>query len=92
MTTEIKTKNNQDYDYLLQYANLNPGELLQLFNDYIFQISRKRDTQFIFKELTKYLTSEEQAKLFTAWEDILIEPGEFYSVIHSLRNKFSNGV
>lgn len=71
-----------------EYKGKHPAELLTLFKMTAPHVLKQKEAQEIFKELTIYLTSEEEKKLFGAWEDALAEPGEFYSVVHRLVDKY----
>ena len=72
----------------VDFSNLHPEELLLLFEETAPHILKQIEAQLIFKELTTYITDDEEKKLFYAWEDILLEPGKFYSTIHELLNKY----
>ena len=68
--------------------NRYPEELLILFKQFASPIIKQKDAQIIFKELANYLTDSERRQLFQAWEDIQTGPGEFYSIIQKLIQKF----
>ncbi len=78
--TDQKEKN----DLLLNYKNMHPRKLLEIFKHKAPHALEQKDAQKIFKELTIYLTKEDELKLFQAWEDVRTEPGEFYCIVDEL--------
>lgn len=70
------------------FKGKHPAELLTLFKMTAPRVLRQKEAHEIFKELTIYLTMEEEKRLFEAWEDALVQPGEFYSVVHRLFDKY----
>ncbi len=91
MSFEMENVSKWKLENIPNYSKMNPEDLIFLFIKYAPNASKQRKAQFIFKELTKYLTKKENKRLFEAWEDILIDPGKFFSVIHYLEIKFSIG-
>ncbi len=85
------TANNvqlDEYQNFLSYKNLHPESLLILFKEYAPHVFLQKEAQLVFKELKNYLTDKEERELFYAWEDFHINPGEFFSIIHSLLDKY----
>lgn len=71
------------------YRKLHPVELLKLFKKLAPFTLEQHSAQLIYKELTTYLTDEEENRIFQSWEHLHYDPGEFYSKMDELIYKYS---
>ena len=71
------------------YKTLHPIELLHLFKKLAPYSLSQHEAQIVYRQLTTYLTDEEEKRIFESWEHMHYDPGEFYSVIHDLLFKYS---
>ena len=86
MATELKEFfKNSDIE-----KPIHPYDLLLLFKKYAPHALTQNEARIIFKELTTYLTEEEEHKLFIGWELLHLEnqPELFYGTMHDLLEKF----
>lgn len=69
---------------------VHPIELLEMFKKYAPHALTQKEARLIYKELCTYLTSEEEHKLFVAWEKMHYEnePADFYGYVHDLMDKY----
>lgn len=86
MTTEFKEIFENPYIE----KPMHPYDLLLLFKKYAPHVLTQNEARLIFKELTTYLTEEEEHKLFISWELLYLEnqPEQFYGYMHDLLEKY----
>ena len=86
---------NEMFDFFKrskEHEIIHPEELLILFKKYAPHAVTQKEARLIFKELTTYLTGDEEHKLFVSWERLHVEnmPEDFYGLIHDLLQKYSS--